>query len=92
MKLFVLFPFLGVNLKKTNCYFVRFGLTPNSVPTDEDSKKKARLARFASVSKTDTLEEEKKKARAIRFRFLQPFFSRQLVNHLNCAYCIKLRK
>ena len=31
------------------------------------SKKKARLAKFASVSKIDTLEEDKKKARAIRF-------------------------
>ncbi|KAE8099494.1 hypothetical protein FH972_017474 [Carpinus fangiana] len=31
------------------------------------SKKKARLARFAPVSKTDTLEEEKRKARMIRF-------------------------
>ncbi|KAJ9694609.1 hypothetical protein PVL29_010202 [Vitis rotundifolia] len=45
----------------------RFGLPLHSAPTDEESKKKARLARFASVSKTDTLEEDKKKARAIRF-------------------------
>lgn len=33
---------------------------------DEEAKKKARLARFAPVSKTDTVEEEKRKARTIR--------------------------
>lgn len=68
--MFVFFPFLGVNLKTDYCYFFRFGLTVNSAPTDEESKKKARLTKFSSVSQTDKLEEEKKKARAIRFRFL----------------------
>lgn len=33
---------------------------------DEDPKKKARLARFAPVTKTDPLEEDKRKARALR--------------------------
>ena len=30
--------------------------------SDEEAKKKARLARFAPVSKSDTLEEDKQKA------------------------------
>lgn len=34
---------------------------------DEDAKKKARLERFAPISKADTQEEEKRKARDIRF-------------------------
>ncbi|KAB2622255.1 protein MODIFIER OF SNC1 11-like [Pyrus ussuriensis x Pyrus communis] len=49
----------------------RFGLPGPAVVGDEDAKKKARLARFAPISKTDTKadpqEEEKRKARALRF-------------------------
>lgn len=37
---------------------------------NEEEKKKARLARFASNVKTDSDEEEKRKARAIRFESL----------------------
>lgn len=44
----------------------RFGL-PASVGTDDDAKKKARLARFSSTSKPDPQEEEKRKARALRY-------------------------
>ncbi|XP_057983095.1 protein MODIFIER OF SNC1 11 [Malania oleifera] len=45
----------------------RFGLPVQSTPADEEAKKKARLARFAPASKTDSMEEDKRKARAIRF-------------------------
>ncbi|GMI96477.1 modifier of snc1, 11 [Hibiscus trionum] len=45
----------------------RFGIAAPSTPTDEDEKKKDRLARFAPYSKPDSVEEEKRKARAIRF-------------------------
>ncbi|XWS66960.1 hypothetical protein CRYUN_Cryun05aG0245000 [Craigia yunnanensis] len=45
----------------------RFGLAVPSTATDEGAKKKARGARFAPHSKTDTVEEEKRKARSIRF-------------------------
>ncbi|KAM1801144.1 hypothetical protein ACFX11_032792 [Malus domestica] len=49
----------------------RFGLPAPAVVGDEDAKKKARLARFAPISKTDTKadpqEEEKRKVRALRF-------------------------
>ena len=54
-------------LYKNFFYFLRFGIRDSPVATDEDAKKKARLAKFASVSKTDPLEEEKRKARTIRF-------------------------
>lgn len=37
-----------------------------SDPSDGEAKKKARLARFGSLPKTDSVEEDKKKARAIR--------------------------
>ncbi|KAF3442066.1 hypothetical protein FNV43_RR15982 [Rhamnella rubrinervis] len=42
----------------------RFGLPASVTPvaSEEEAKKKARLARFAPVSKTDTLEEDKRKA------------------------------
>ncbi|XP_027350313.1 protein MODIFIER OF SNC1 11 isoform X1 [Abrus precatorius] len=45
----------------------RFGMPSPSTASDEEAKKKARLARFAPVSKTDPLEEDKRKARALRF-------------------------
>ncbi|XP_039068005.1 protein MODIFIER OF SNC1 11-like isoform X2 [Hibiscus syriacus] len=45
----------------------RFGIAAPSTATDEDAKKKGRLARFAPYSKPDSVEEEKRKARAIRF-------------------------
>ncbi|PRQ43405.1 hypothetical protein RchiOBHm_Chr3g0468131 [Rosa chinensis] len=48
----------------------RFGIAAPPVASDEDARKKARLARFAPVSKTakpDPQEEEKRKARSLRF-------------------------
>ncbi|XP_054824423.1 protein MODIFIER OF SNC1 11-like isoform X2 [Prosopis cineraria] len=45
----------------------RSGITRASTAADDEAKKKARLAKFAPVSKIDPLEEEKRKARAIRF-------------------------
>ncbi|KAK5804315.1 hypothetical protein PVK06_031964 [Gossypium arboreum] len=44
----------------------RFGIAASTTATDEDAKKKARLARFAPYSKPDSVEEEKRKLRAIR--------------------------
>ena len=58
-------------LYKNFFYFPRFGIRDSPVATDEDAKKKARLAKFASVSKTDPLEEEKRKARTIRVSLQQ---------------------
>ena len=50
---------------------IRFGLSGPAVAGDENAKKKARLARFAPISKTDNktdpMEEEKRKARALRY-------------------------
>lgn len=43
----------------------RFGIAQTTT-TDEDAKKKARLARFAPLTKVDPAEEDKRKARAIR--------------------------
>ncbi|KAJ1416917.1 hypothetical protein SESBI_17081 [Sesbania bispinosa] len=45
----------------------RFGMPVPSTAADEDAKKKARLARFAPISKIDPLEEDKRRARALRF-------------------------
>lgn len=47
-------------------WLLRFGIA-QSTSSDEDAKKKARLARFAPASKPDAVEEDKRKARAIRF-------------------------
>lgn len=41
-------------------------MTVSPAVDEEAAKKKARLARFSSDTKSDTLEEDKKKARAIR--------------------------
>ncbi|KAK9920780.1 hypothetical protein M0R45_029326 [Rubus argutus] len=48
----------------------RFGIAGPPVASDENARKKARLARFAPVSRTskpDPQEEEKRKARSLRF-------------------------
>ncbi|GAV84200.1 hypothetical protein CFOL_v3_27644 [Cephalotus follicularis] len=45
----------------------RFGLSVQPVASDEETKRKARLARFSPYPKTDSLEEDKRKARADRF-------------------------
>ena len=58
-------------------FVFRFGL---SVPADEEAKKKARVTRFGSDVKVDSLEEEKRKARAIRFA----------ASSLDYNFCIRL--
>lgn len=45
----------------------RFGLPVPSSVSEEEAKRKARLARFAPYPKTDSVEEDKRKARALRF-------------------------
>lgn len=57
----------------------RFGVPASSPSTDkseEEAKKKARLARFGKDTKADTkvdsAEEDKRKARALRYLFMQP--------------------
>ncbi|KAL0709016.1 hypothetical protein Bca4012_015994 [Brassica carinata] len=49
----------------------RFGVTASSATkvdnTEEEAKKKARLARFGNGSKVDSAEDDKRKARALRF-------------------------
>lgn len=64
---FIVFYSVNFSLKLLPPYFwsFRFGLSA-SVTTDDEAKKKARLARFSSTSKPDPQEEEKRKARAIR--------------------------
>lgn len=57
--------FIIVTLKYIYVLLLRFGIK-QSMSTDENEKKKARLARFASASITDSQEEQKKKARALR--------------------------
>lgn len=55
----------------------RFGLA-QSVPADEEAKKKARLSRFGAVPavpKANAQEEDKKKARALRCASLLPLHS-----------------
>ena len=61
--------------------FVRFGIV-QSVPSNEEAKKKARLARFGAVPKTDPLEEDKKKVRAVRSASLQ-----HLCGFNACFFC-----
>lgn len=63
------------------CCFLRFGTSALSADgAEEEAKKKARLARFASGSaKTNSEEEDRRKARAIRFLLMlksnpPPFF------------------
>lgn len=64
---FIVFCLVNFSFKLLPPYFwsFRFGLSA-SVTTDDEAKKKARLARFSSTSKPDPQEEEKRKARAIR--------------------------
>ncbi|XP_010490736.1 PREDICTED: protein MODIFIER OF SNC1 11 [Camelina sativa] len=50
----------------------RFGVSPATSTaadnnTEEEAKKKARLARFGKETKVDSAEEDKRKARALRF-------------------------
>lgn len=47
--------------------FHRFGMPSPTTTSDEEAKKKARLARFAPASKVDPQEEDKRKARALRW-------------------------
>ena len=44
----------------------RFGIPTPPVASEEEVKKKARLARFAHAAKMDPLEDDKRKARALR--------------------------
>jgi len=50
----------------------RFGVpsaTSTTDKTEEEAKKKARLARFGKETKVDSAEENKRKARALRYFF-----------------------
>ena len=46
---------------------IRFGVLDN---TEEEAKKKARLARFGKDTKVDSAEDDKRKARALRYLIL----------------------
>lgn len=53
----------------------RFGVPASSSTSDnteEDAKKKARLARFGKDTKVDSAEEDKRKARALRYFSIHP--------------------
>ncbi|GMN39053.1 hypothetical protein TIFTF001_008281 [Ficus carica] len=45
----------------------RFGIPSPPVASEQEAKKKARLARFAPAPKIDPAEDDKRKARALRF-------------------------
>jgi len=54
------------------CILNRFGVpsaTSTTDKTEEEAKKKARLARFGKETKVDSAEENKRKARALRYFF-----------------------
>lgn len=57
---------------------IRFGIAAPPAASDEDARKKARLARFTPVSKTaaksDPQEEEKRKARSLRYKSGQALY------------------
>lgn len=46
--------------------YKRFGISVETV-SEEEVKKKARLAKFSTVSKVDNVEDDKRKARAMRY-------------------------
>lgn len=60
---------------------------PSSV-SEEEAKRKARLARFAPYPKTDSVEEDKRKARALRYVLLQTNFFFPVISRLFNKYVI----
>lgn len=48
---------------------LRFGVPAKVDNTEEEAKKKARLARFGKGTKVDSAEDDKRKARALRYLF-----------------------
>lgn len=58
----------------------RFGIPSPPAASEEEAKKKARLARFAPAPKIDPAEDDKRKARALRFASTTPSNSFSRVN------------
>lgn len=67
----------GVLVSYSLCISNRFGVPAGTSTTDnteEETKKKARLARFGKETKVDSAEEDKRKARALRYFSTLPKF------------------